>query len=104
MLIDPAFVKVLLDTALDQKYELNVKGVRLVPPHAFTLSLILIDFRNAKKLLFQATGIKVDHVDRCSKGCMAFNNAVETECLECHEPRYYPVRVAVALYSPSVLM
>ncbi|RPA77063.1 hypothetical protein BJ508DRAFT_330503, partial [Ascobolus immersus RN42] len=73
MLIDPAFVKILLDTALDQKYELNVKGVR-----------------DAKKLLFQATGIKVDNIDRCPKGCMAFNSAAEEECLECHEPRYHP--------------
>ncbi|MFX3648702.1 MAG: hypothetical protein ACE3JU_15335 [Paenibacillus sp.] len=82
--LDEDLVGEILRVALDQKYEMHT-----------------VRIRRAKPLIFEATGIKVDMIHRCPKGCKAFVREAETVCGYCGASRYKSVSSTILHPTPS---
>lgn len=74
-LLDEELIGRVLDVALADKFEMHTMKIR-----------------RAKPLIYEATGIKVDLIHRCPKGCKAFNRQNELTCKFCGSNRFKAVR------------
>lgn len=73
--LDQDFISGVLDVALSENYEMHT-----------------VKIRRAKPLMYESTGIRVEHVHRCPKSCKAFTKRTELECRFCRSPRFKKVR------------